>query len=84
VQYSPNSAFPPSCQNLKVLKNGCRDGVQRYYCKDCKHSWSDSLRTVGHPTIYDRRMTNAEKMARSRAKAKERLIDRVTDIDPLS
>jgi transposase-like protein len=70
----------PNCQNPKALKNGCRNGIQRYYCKLCKHNWSDSSRSVGQPPIYDRAMTGAEQVARFRAKKKENL----TDPDSLS
>lgn len=65
----------PNCTNLKACKNGTRDGVQYFYCKLCKHSWSDAVRPVGQPKIYDRPMTSTERSARSRAKKKENPID---------
>jgi transposase-like protein len=71
----------PNCENQKAYKNGTRKGVQYFYCKLCKHSWSDATRSVGQPTIYDRPMTSTERKARFRAKEKDRLIDKLIDLD---
>ena len=36
----------PICGSVKVIKNGTRNGRQRYFCKDCKKTFGDTNGTV--------------------------------------
>lgn len=51
----------PRCQSSNVKKNGKRNGYQRYKCKTCKKTWTDSPNNRGGQCIGDRPMTEAEK-----------------------
>ena len=36
----------PICGSVKVIKNGTRNGRQRYFCKDCQKTFGDTNGTV--------------------------------------
>ena len=36
----------PHCSSVKVIKNGTRNGRQRYFCKDCYKTFGDTNGTV--------------------------------------
>lgn len=38
----------PACDSESIIKQGKRNGYQRYMCKDCRKKFSDSGNTKGH------------------------------------
>lgn len=44
------------------------DGDQKYLCKKCGASFTDSDRKVGRPCLFDKPLTAKERIARHRAK----------------
>lgn len=47
----------PECGKHNIVKNGTRNGIQRYLCKDCRHSFSDHTGTMmDHSRISEDRM----------------------------
>lgn len=47
----------PECGKHNIVKNGTRDGVQRYFCKDCRHSFSEHTGTImDHSRISEEQM----------------------------
>ncbi len=58
----------PECGGKAVKIGRNRSGSQRYKCKACGKSFSDSNRQLGRPKIGDRPLTSAERTQRSRAK----------------
>ena len=41
-----NTVVCPICGSVKVIKNGTRNGRQRYFCKDCQKTFGDTNGTV--------------------------------------
>jgi transposase-like protein len=39
----------PTCQSLKIAKNGHHKNRQRYICKDCQRQFSDRQLSRGYP-----------------------------------
>ena len=48
--YSANqdtdTVFCPVCGSIKIIKNGTKNGRQRYKCKDCAKTFGDTIGTV--------------------------------------
>ena len=48
--YSANqdtdTVFCPVCGSIKIIKNGTKNGRQRYKCKDCSKTFGDTIGTV--------------------------------------
>lgn len=47
--------YCPHCQSYRVVKNGHKDGRQRFICKDCKHTytWTNNTILYGMKISYD-------------------------------
>lgn len=56
------------CGHYYVKNGKNKHGDQKYLCRKCGASFVDSDRKVGRPCLFDKPLTDAEKMARSRAK----------------
>ncbi len=41
-----NTVFCPVCGSIKIIKNGTKNGRQRYKCKDCAKTFGDTIGTV--------------------------------------
>jgi transposase-like protein len=58
------------CGHYYVKNGKNKHGDQKYLCKKCDSSFTDSDRKVGRPCLFDIPLTGAERSERSRAKAK--------------
>lgn len=56
----------PQCDRPSSKNGVNRSGSQRYYCANCKKSFTDSSLKQGRPLIGDRPMTARERKRRSR------------------
>ncbi len=44
----------PHCGGSYILKNGHKDGRQRFFCKDCKHTFTYTTNTLMENSHYGR------------------------------
>jgi len=61
----------PECGGKAVKIGRNRSGTQRYKCKACGKSFTDSDRGVGRPTVGDRAMTDAQRAKKYRENQKK-------------
>lgn len=47
--------YCPHCESQRIVKNGLKDGRQRFKCKDCKHTftWTNNTILFGMKMSYD-------------------------------
>ena len=43
----------PRCKSKNVIRNGKKNGKQRYFCKDCKHNFMDTSNSIAYKSKYD-------------------------------
>lgn len=48
----------PHCQSENVVRNGKKDGKQRYYCSGCKKTFTDTTNTVSYNSHYGEAVWN--------------------------
>lgn len=61
----------PHCNGKTIKKGKTTAGYQRYYCKSCKKTFSDSPNPQGSFPQGDRALTNAERQKKWRQQNKE-------------
>lgn len=52
IKRERKSILCPDCKSSSISKNGTKDGKQRYICKDCHKSFSDSNNSIVYKSKY--------------------------------